>query len=128
MRKIFFLVILSFFINTMAQNLYFDAFKDIKKAKKLINSNPQQAERLFIEAYSYLKQLVNSSIDNNKPSSNALNLLGELYLKGWGVRKNEKKAVKLLCAAKQLGNRKATKTLKKIGVKCQKINFKELKR
>jgi len=127
MKKIFFLIVLSFCVNTLAQNLYFDAYKDIKKAKKLTNSNPQQAERLFIEAYSYLKQLVNRSIDNNKPSSNALNLLGELYLNGWGVEKNKKTAIKLLCAAKLLGNRKATKTLKKIGAKCQKINFKELK-
>jgi len=127
MKKIFFIFVLIFTVNSFAQNLYFEAFKDIKKAKKLINSNPQQAERLFIEAYGYLKQIVNNSIDKNKPSANAFNLLGELYLNGWGVEKNEKKAVKLLCAAKQLGNRKAINTLKKISVKCQKINFKELK-
>jgi hypothetical protein len=57
MKKIFFIFILLFSVNSSAQNLYFEAFKDIKKAKKLINANPKQSERMFIEAYGYLKQI-----------------------------------------------------------------------
>jgi TPR repeat protein len=125
MKKIILLLFFSF--SLFAQNLYFSAYKDIQKAKRLLNSDPQKSERLFIEAFSYLKQLVNTSIDNEKPSANALSLLGEMYLNGWGVDKNEKKAVLLLCGAQQLGNFKAKKLLKKINVKCKKINFKELK-
>ncbi|GAB6073915.1 hypothetical protein [Nautilia lithotrophica] len=125
MKKLFFILFLS--IGLFAQNLYFDAYKNIQKAKRVIKTNPQKAERLFIEAYSYLKQLVNTSISNNKPSANAFNLLGIMYLKGWGVDKNEEMAIKLLCAASQLGNKKAQKTLNKLNVTCKKINFKELK-
>jgi TPR repeat protein len=116
------------FIGTilLAQNLYFLAFIDIKKAKKLLNSNPSKAQALFIEASSYLKQIINSSI--NQPSPQAMNLLGELYLNGWGVSKNRKKAVLLLCAAKNLGNFKASQTIKEYNINCPtKINFKELK-
>ncbi|ACM93674.1 hypothetical protein NAMH_1273 [Nautilia profundicola AmH] len=125
MKKLFFI----FFIITavFAQNLYFDAYKNIQKAKRIIKTDPQKADRYFIEAYSYLKQLVNTSIDNNKPSANAFNLLGNMYLKGWGVEKNERKAIELLCGAAQLGNKKAKRTLAKLNVKCDKINFKELK-
>jgi len=124
MKKIIFILSLS--IGLFAQNLYFSAFKDIRNAKKLINTNPDKAEKLFIEASSYLKQIINTSIANNKPSANALNLLGLLYLNGWGVDKDENKAFKLLCAASQLGNIKAKKTLTKFNIKCKKINFKEL--
>jgi TPR repeat protein len=110
-----------------ANNLYFQAYKDIRQAKRIMNKNPQQSQRLFIEAYSYLKQLVNASIDSNKPSANSFTLLGNMYLNGWGVDKNEQEGIKLLCGAKLLGSRKAERELKKMGVKCQKINFKELK-
>jgi TPR repeat protein len=112
----------------MSQNLYFEAFKDINKAKRVVNSDPQKAQKLFIEAYSYLKQIVNSSIENNKPSVNSFKLLGEMYLYGWGVEKNKEKAIKLLCVAKQMGNNKAKKIIKKENIKCpEKINYKELK-
>ncbi len=124
MKKIIFILFLS--LGIYAQNLYFAAFKDIRVAKKIINTNPQKAQKLFIEASGYLKQIINNSIANNKPSANALNLLGMLYLNGWGVDKNEQKAFKLLCAASQLGNSKAKKILAKFNVKCKKINFKEL--
>jgi TPR repeat protein len=127
MKRVFLIFSVLLTVSIYAQNLYFEAFKDIKKAKRVVNSDPQKAQRLFIEAYGYLKQIVNNSIDKGKPSANAFNLLGELYLKGWGVEKNEKKAKRLLCAAKQLGNSKAAKTLDKLGIKCKKINFKELK-
>jgi TPR repeat protein len=127
MKRVFLIFSVLLTVSIYAQNLYFEAFKDIKKAKKIVNSDPQKAQRLFIEAYGYLKQIVNNSIDKNKPSANAFNLLGELYLKGWGVEKNEKKAKQFLCAAKLLGNLKAAKTLDKLGIKCKKINFKELK-
>ncbi len=127
MKKYFLLLCIFFSFNLLAQNLYFDAYKNIRKAKKLVISNPQKANRLFIEAYSYLKQLVNKSIDNEKPSANGLNLLGTMYLKGWGIEKNEQKAIKLLCAAKKLGNIKAKKTLEKLRITCKQTNFKELK-
>jgi TPR repeat protein len=124
MRKtIIFLSVLLF-----AQNLYFSAFKDIQKAKKILNTNPKKAQTLFIEASSYLKQVINSSIDKNKPSVQAFTLLGELYLNGWGVEQNVKKASLLLCAAKSLGNFKAEKLIKQNNLNCpKKINIKELK-
>jgi TPR repeat protein len=127
MKKYFLLLCIFFSFHLLAQNLYFDAYKNIQKAKRFVKSNPQKADMLFIEAYSYLKQLVNKSIDNEKPSANGLNLLGMMYLKGWGIEKNEQEAVKLLCAAKQLGNIKAKKTLEKLKTTCKPINFKELK-
>lgn len=127
MKKILLIFTVFLSVNLFAQNLYFEAFKDVRKAKKVIKADPEKAQRLFIEAYSYLKQLVNNSIDNNKPSANSFTLLGNMYLNGWGVDKNEDKAIKLLCGAKILGSRKAAKELKKIGAKCKKINFKELK-
>ncbi len=113
--------------SSYATNLYFNAFQDIKKAKRLLNSNPDKANNLFIEAAGYLKQVINSSINANKPSGNALYLLGEIYCNGWGVKKNTKKAYKLFCAAKQLGNLKAKKQVNKLKIKCKVIkNFKEL--
>ena len=125
MKKLFLLTFLT--IALFAQNLYFDAFINIKKAKRLMNTNPEKAKVLFIEAYSNLKRIVNDSIDNNKPSANAFNLLGLMYLNGWGVEKNTNQAIKYLCAAKQLGNAKAKRILAKMQIKCKKINFKELK-
>ncbi|GAX87282.1 conserved hypothetical protein [Lebetimonas natsushimae] len=111
-----------------AQNLYFSAFKDIQKAKRFINTNPEKAQRLFIEASSYLKEIVNTSINKKEPSAQALALLGELYLNGWGVEKNLKKATLLLCAAKSLGNYKAKKLIKTNKLICPKtINIKEIK-
>jgi len=124
-RLLFIFAFLS--VTLFAQNLYFDAHKNVNIAKKLLKTNPDKAQRLFIEAYGYLKKFVNHTIENNRPSANGLNLLGEMYLNGWGVEKNEKKAIKLICAAKQLGNRRAKRKLQKMGIKCPKINFKELK-
>jgi TPR repeat protein len=111
-----------------AQSLYFSAFQDIKKAKRLLSSNPDKANTLFIEASGYLKQIINSSIEKNTPSQQAMSLLGELYLNGWGVEKNIYKATKLLCAAKTLGNFKASQLIKQYNLTCpKKINLKELK-
>jgi TPR repeat protein len=121
------LILSCFAIYLLAQNLYFDAFSNIRKAKKLLNTNPDKAKVLFIEAYANLKRIANDSIDNNKPSANAFNLIGKMYLNGWGVEQNKEKAVQFLCAAKQLGNSQAGKTVSKLGIKCKKINFKELK-
>jgi TPR repeat protein len=117
------------FITTLlfAQNLYFSAYQDIQTAKRIIDTNPQKAQRLFIEASSYLKQIVNTSINKNKPSPQAFALLGELYLKGWGVEKNFKKATLLLCTAASLGNFKAKNLIEKYQIKCPKtINIKEI--
>jgi TPR repeat protein len=117
-----------FFNIISAQNLYFIAFKNINKAKKLIKTEPQKADRLFIEAYGYLKQYINKTLKNNKPSANSFRLLGEMYLNGWGVEKDMSKATKLLCAAKKLGNMKANNIIKKNNISCTKtINYKELK-
>ena len=126
MRKAFLLCILIGYI--FAQNLYFNAFNNIKKAKTLINKNPKEAQMLFIEAYTYLKTIVNKSIKEEKPNTNAINLLGELYLNGWGVDKNETLAIKLFCIAASYGNQKAQKILKKLNKTCPtKINLKEIK-
>ena len=126
MKKIILLSILIGYI--FAQNLYFNAFKNIKKAKTLIDKNPKEAQRLFIEAYSYLKTIVNKSIEEKKPNTNAINLLGKLYLNGWGIDKNEILAIKLLCVAAKYGNQKAQKTLKKLNKTCPtQINLKEIK-
>jgi len=125
MKKLFLIMFLS--MGIYAQNLYFAAYKDIRTAKKIINTDPQKAQKLFIEASGYLKQIINNSISNEKPSANAFNLMGQLYLNGWGVEKDEKKAFKLLCAAAELGNSKAKKTVAKLNLTCKKINFKELK-
>lgn len=110
-----------------AQNLYFNAFNNIKKAKILIDKNPKEAHKLFIEAYTYLKTIVNKSIEEEKPNTNAINLLGKLYLNGWGIDKNETLAIKLFCIAANYGNKKAQKTLKKLNKTCTKINLKEIK-
>jgi hypothetical protein len=127
MKKISVFIILTITL-VFAQNLYFSAFKDIQKAKKILNTNPQKAQTLFIEASSYLKQVINSSIDKNKPSVQAMTLLGEMYLKGWGGEQNPQKAKLLLCTAKNLGNSKAKTLIQQNGIKCpQKINLKELK-
>jgi len=122
-----FLLFMLVIVSVNAANMYFNAFVDIKKAKRLLNSNPEQAQRLFIEAYSFLKQVVNTSIDENKPSANAFNLLGELYLNGWGVDQDKEKAIKFFCAAEKLGNSKAKKTIQKLNATCGTINIKELK-
>lgn len=116
-----------FSISLFAQNLYFEAFKDIRQAKVIQNSNPKKAKQLFIEAYSYLKQLSNKSIKDNKPSSNVFYLLGEMYLYGEGIDKNTKIGLDFLCASSQLGNVRAKNLLKKLNKTCKKINFKELK-
>ena len=127
MKKLVFILTIFLSIN-YAQNLYFAAFKNINKAKKFLKTNPQQADRLFIEAYSYLKQYINKTLKDNKPSANSFNLLGEMFLNGWGVEKDINKATKLLCAAKKLGNIKANKIIKKNNITCpEKIDFKELK-
>ena len=127
MKKLVFILTIFLSIN-YAQNLYFAAFKNINKAKKFLKTNPQQADRLFIEAYSYLKQYINKTLKNNKPSANSFKLLGEMFLNGWGVDKDINKAVKLLCAAKKLGNIKANNIIKKNNITCpKKINYKELK-
>jgi len=124
MKKIYLLLIFS---SLFAQSLYFSAFKDIHKAKSLLKSNPQKANELFIEARGYLTQIIQSSIEKNKPSSQSLLLLGELYLNGWGGDKNIQKSTKLLCSAKMLGNSKADRMIKKNNLSCpQKINIKEL--
>ena len=128
MKKLLFILTIFLSVNISAQNLYFAAFKNINKAKRLLKTDPQQADRLFIEAYSYLKQYVNKTLKNNKPSANSFKLLGEMFLNGWGVDKDINKAVKLLCAAKKLGNIKANKIIKKNNITCpEKIDFKELK-
>ena len=127
MKKLLFILTIFLSVN-YAQNLYFAAFKNINKAKRLLKTDPQQADRLFIEAYSYLKQYVNKTLKNNKPSANSFKLLGEMFLNGWGVDKDINKAVKLLCAAKKLGNIKANNIIKKNNITCpKKINYKELK-
>ena len=120
-------LLLGLIISLNASNLYFNAFINVQKAKRYLNTDPQKAQRLFIEAYGYLKQVVNTSIEKNKPSANAFNLLGEMYLNGWGVKSDREKAIKLLCAAQELGNLKAKNQLKKLDVKCQPITMKELK-
>ena len=128
MKKLLFILTIFLSVNISAQNLYFAAFKNINKAKRLLKTDPQQADRLFIEAYSYLKQYVNKTLKNNKPSANSFKLLGEMFLNGWGVDKDINKAVKLLCAAKKLGNIKANNIIKKNNITCpKKINYKELK-
>jgi len=88
----------------LAQNLYFTAFQNVQKAKKLLNQNPQKAQTLFIEASSYLKQIINSSIDINKPSVQALSLLGEMYLNGWGVENNSQKRQDAISTRQGLNN------------------------
>jgi len=127
MKKLLFFLSVALGTSLFAQNLYFDAYKDILKAKRLLNTDKTKADRLFVEAYGYLKQVVNSSIDENKPSSNAFKLLGEMYLNGWGVDKDMQKAKQLLCAAKNLGNTQAKRLIEKSNIQCGEINYKELK-
>ncbi len=124
MKKIFVLSI--FVILLFGENLYFEAFINIKKGKRIVNQNPQKAEKLFIIAANDLKHIIDFSINKNKPSANAIELMGELYLNGWGVEKNEQKAQKLLCAASQLGNNRAKQLVIKNAFKCGKINLKEI--
>ena len=126
MKKV---ILLSILIKSIfAINLYFNAFKNIKEAKKLIDKNPKKAQELFNKAYIDLKTIVNRSIEKKNPNINAINLLGKLYLNGWGIEKNETLAIKLLCVAAKYGNQKAKKTLKKLNKTCPtKINLKEIK-
>jgi len=119
-------ILLIFIVSLFAQSLYFEAFMNIKKGKRILNSNPQKAQKLFIIAANDLKHIINNSISNNKPSANAMELMGELLLNGWGVEKNEKKAEKYLCFASELGNYKAKKLIQKNGFKCKKISIKEI--
>jgi len=124
MKKIYALLIFS---SLFAQSLYFNAFTDIQKAKRLLTTNPQKANSLFIEAKGYLKQIIRSSINQNKPSSQSMYLLGELYLNGWGGAKKPQKATLFLCSAYSLGNMKAKRLIKKNNLSCPaQINIKEL--
>ena len=116
-----------FIIALFGANLYFEAFQDIMKGKRILNQNPQKAEALFIIAANNLKKIINSSVDNNKPSANAIELMGELYLNGWGIEKNEKEAKNLLCVAAKLGNFKAKQLIKKNEFICHQTNLKEIK-
>jgi len=130
MKKIYSLLIFSSLFaqtNIFANSLYFNAFTDIQKAKRLLTNNPQKANSLFIEARGYLKQIIKNSINQNKPSSQSMYLLGELYLNGWGGEKNPQKATLLLCSANSLGNMKAQKLIKTKNLSCPtQINIKEL--
>ena len=124
MKKIAFLLILT--LSLFGQNLYFKAFKNINMGKRIINQNPQKAQELFSIAANDLQHLIKQSIKNNKPSTNAIELMGELYLNGWGVYKNERKAQIYLCIASKLGNFRAQQLVKKNNFYCQQINLKEI--
>ena len=125
MKKILYLFV--FVAVLFGQNLYFEAFKNVMKGKKIVNKNPQKAEKFFIIAANDLKKIINSSINDHKPSANAIELMGELYLKGWGVEKNKRKAEKFLCVASKLGNFKAKILIKKNEFICHQTNIKEIK-
>ena len=126
MKKMALFLILIFSLH--AQNLYFQAFQDINKAKRIQKENPEKANQLYIEAYTYLKQLNNKYIENNKPSANVMYLLGKLYLNGLGIEKDTIKGAKFLCTSAELGNLRAKKDITKLQIKCEKINVKELKK
>lgn len=115
-------IILTFLFSSLllAQNLYFKSFVEIRTAKRIMNTNPQKAKKLFLDAYKNLTTLVNDSIRNKKPSSNGMFLLGEMYLNGWGIPKNVKEANILICNAKKLGNLRAERLVKKLGISCKK--------
>jgi len=124
MKNIFLILMAS---SLFAQSLYFNAFRDINKAKRLLHTNPSKANALFIEAKGYLKETLKTSIEKNQPSSQVLLLLGKLYLNGWGVKNDSKKAALFLCSAKKLGNIPAKKLISKNNLSCPtKINIKEL--
>ena len=125
MKKMVLFLILIFSLH--AQNLYFQAFQDINKAKRIQKENPEKANQLYIEAYTYLKQLNNKYIKSNKPSANVMYLLGNLYLNGLGIEMDKTKGAKLLCKSAELGNLRAKKEITKLQIKCEKINLKELK-
>ena len=125
MKKILYLFV--FVAVLFGQNLYFEAFKDIMKGKRIINQNPKKAEKLFTIAANDLSKIIHNSIENNKPSANAIELMGELYLNGWGVEKNEKKAEIFLCVSAKLGNFKAKQLIKKNEFICHQTNIKEIK-
>jgi TPR repeat protein len=125
MKKLLAIILLSF---SFAQaDLYFSAFQKVIKGKRLLHKDPKRANIEFIEAAGYLKQLINNSIEVNKPNANALKLLGEMYLKGWGIEQNYQEAEKLLCAAANYGNLQAQKLIKRNNFICTKISLKELK-
>ena len=125
MKNLLAIILITF--SFLHADLYFDAFQKVMKGKRLLHQDPKRANIEFIEAAGYLKQLINKSIDNNTPNANALKLLGEMYLKGWGIEQNTQKAAKLLCAAANYGNLQAQRIVKRHNFTCTKISLKELK-
>jgi len=126
MKKLSALLAASLFL--CAGNLYFNAYRDIQQAKRLMGTDPEKSQRMFMQGYTYLKELINRSVDKNRPSVNAFKLMGEMYLNGWGVEKNATKAARYLCAAKMLGNVSATRIIGEENITCPAtIDYKELK-
>ena len=104
-----------------------EAFISIKKADRIVISNPQKANMLYIKAYDILSNIMHKDLKNKKPSPNVLYLLGKLYLEGKGVSKNYKKARNYLCYASQIGNARAGSLLTKHNITCPtNITIKEL--
>jgi len=89
------------FINLFALNLsYMKGFQYYKKGILLVNSDKQNAQIYFTKAFNILSNI------QNKNNSSIHHILGKMYLNGWGVEKNYKKALKELLFAKKLGNKR----------------------
>ncbi len=98
MKKI---IVFLIFINLFAFNVsYMKAFKYFNKGVSLLNSDTQNAQIYFTKAFNLL---INHK---NKYSSGMHYILGRMYLNGWGVNKNYKKALDELLKAEKLGNKR----------------------
>ena len=90
-----------FAINLFALDLtYMKAFKLFNKGVLLNKTDPNLAEDYFTKAYNLLKNYP------NKYNSNIHAMLGKMYLNGWGIKKNYKKALNEFLTAEKLGNRR----------------------
>ena len=108
------LIILLFINSLFALNLeYTKAFFLYQKAYKMLNTNPKISQEYFKKSFKILKDLEKQNV----PSSQVYYLLGVMYSKGWGVKKDYIKAKDELLKAIKLGNVKAKCQLASIYLK-----------
>ena len=102
---------------------YMKACKFFNKGLSLVNSNYNQSQLYFKKAFDLLSNY------KKKYNPKLHYMLGMMYLNGWGVEQNYKKALKELVTAEKFGNKRVHCPLLKVYTKTNDIKNakKELK-